>query len=105
MEKEKGKRIRLKMYSPPLIVQLVKNLPAIRRPQFNSWVEKTPGGRERLPTTVFWPGEFHGLYSPWSLKESGMNEQLSLSSHPNFFFFFFLAKPCSLWDLNSLTRG
>ena len=20
---------------------------------------------ERLPTPVFWPGEFHGLYSPW----------------------------------------
>ena len=28
-----------------------------------------PGlGRERewLPSPVFWPGEFHGLYSPWS---------------------------------------
>ena len=23
-----------------------------------------PGKRERLPTPVFWPGEFHGLYSP-----------------------------------------
>ena len=21
--------------------------------------------RERLPTPVFWPGEFHGLHSPW----------------------------------------
>ena len=21
--------------------------------------------RERLPTRVFWTGEFHGLYSPW----------------------------------------
>ena len=29
-----------------------------------------PGWRsERLPTPVFWPGEFHGLYSPWDLKE------------------------------------
>ena len=26
--------------------------------------------RERLPTPVFWPGEFHGLYSPWGHKES-----------------------------------
>ena len=25
---------------------------------------------ERLPTPVFWPGEFHGLYSPWGHKES-----------------------------------
>ena len=29
-----------------------------------------PWRRERLPTPVFWPGEFHGLYSPWGHKES-----------------------------------
>ena len=29
------------------------------------WVGKMPWRRERLPTPVFWPGEFHGLYSPW----------------------------------------
>ena len=34
--------------------------------------------RERLPTPVCWPGEFHGLYSPWGHKESDMTEQLSL---------------------------
>ena len=33
-----------------------------------------PWRRERLPTPVFWSGEFHGLYSPWSLKESDMTE-------------------------------
>ena len=27
--------------------------------------------RERLPTPVFWPGEFHGLYDPWGRKELG----------------------------------
>ena len=32
----------------------------------------------RLPTPVFWPGEFHGLYSPWGLKESDTTEWLSL---------------------------
>ena len=38
-----------------------------------------PGlGRESLSTPVFWPGEFHGLYSPRGLKESDMTEQLSL---------------------------
>ena len=26
-----------------------------------SWVGKIPWRRERLPTPVFWPGEFHGL--------------------------------------------
>ena len=35
--------------------------------------------RERLPTPVFWPGEFHGLYSPWSHKEWDKTEWLSLS--------------------------
>ena len=35
--------------------------------------------RERLPTPVFWPGEFHGLYSPWGCKESDTTEQLSHS--------------------------
>ena len=29
---------------------------------------------DRLPTPVFWPGEFHGLYSPWGHKESDTTE-------------------------------
>ena len=38
-----------------------------------------PGlGRERLPTPVFWPGEFRGLYGPWGCKESDVTEQLAL---------------------------
>ena len=28
-----------------------------------------PWRRKRLPTPVFWPGEFHELYSPWDRKE------------------------------------
>ena len=35
------------------------------RPGFNPWVGKIPWKSERLPTPVFWPGEFHGLYGPW----------------------------------------
>ena len=27
---------------------------------------------------VFWPGEFHGLYSPWGHKESDTTERLLL---------------------------
>ena len=53
-----------------LVVQLVKNPPTMRRPGFNPSVGKIPWRRERLPTPVFWPGEFHGLYSPWCHKES-----------------------------------
>ena len=29
---------------------------------------RSPWRRERLPTPVFWPGEFHGLYSPWGCR-------------------------------------
>ena len=50
--------------------QLVKNPPAMR----DTWAGKIPWRRERLPTPVFWPGEFHGLYSPWGHKESDMTE-------------------------------
>ena len=35
---------------------------------------KIPWRRERLPIPVFWPGVFHGLYSPWGRKESDMTE-------------------------------
>ena len=31
--------------------------------QVSSWVGKIPWRRERLHTPVFWPGEFHRLYS------------------------------------------
>ena len=39
------------------------------RPEFNPWGGKIPWRREMLPTPVFWPGGFHGLYSPWGCKE------------------------------------
>ena len=38
------------------------------RPGFDPWVGKIPWRSERLPTPVFWPGEFHELYSPWGCK-------------------------------------
>ena len=42
------------------------------------WVGKIPWRRERLPTPVFWPGEFHGLYRPWVLKDSDTAETFTL---------------------------
>ena len=57
---------------------MIKNLPAM----WETWVQslggKIPWRRERLSTPVFWPREFHGLYSPWDHKESDMTERLSL---------------------------
>ena len=43
----------------------------------NLGVGKIPWRRKQLPTPVFWPGEFHGLYSPWGRKEWNTAEQLS----------------------------
>ena len=40
-----------------------------REPGFDPWVGKMPWRREELPTPIFWPGEFQGLYSPWGHKE------------------------------------
>ena len=39
-----------------------------RRPGLDLWVGKIPLRREQQPTPVFWPGEFHGLYSPWGCR-------------------------------------
>ena len=33
-----------------------------------------PWKRKRLPTTVFWPGEFHGLQSMGSQSKTGLSE-------------------------------
>ena len=68
----------LQYFWASFVAQLVKNPPAMQGPGFDPWVGKSPWRRERLPTPVFWPGEFHGLYSPWSHKELDMTAQLSL---------------------------
>ena len=70
---------------------------------------------ERLPIPIFWPGEFHGLYSLWGRKESDTTEQLSLTSLNHVYglkdntskgashFYLFLAVPglrCCMWYLS-----
>ena len=42
------------------------------------YILQIPWRRERPPTSVFWPGEFHGMYSPRGHKESDTTEWLSL---------------------------
>ena len=64
-----------------LVVQIVKNLPAMLDP----WIRKIPWRSKCLPTPVFLPGESHGQkslvdYSPWGRKESDMTERLTLST-------------------------
>ena len=52
------------------VAQLVKNPLATQE----TWVGKIPWRRERLPTPVFCPGEFHGLYSPWGRKQTPLSD-------------------------------
>ena len=63
-----------------LIAQLVKNPSAMWETCFDAWVGKIPWRRERLPTPIFRPEEFHGLCSPWGLKGSDTTERLSTCS-------------------------
>ena len=44
-----------------LVAQLVRNHLQCWRAGFDPWVGKIPWRMERLPTPVFWPGEFHRL--------------------------------------------
>jgi len=62
-----------------LIAQLVKNPPARRETPVQFLGQEDLLEKDRLPTPVFWPGEFHGLCSPWRHKESDVTEPLSLS--------------------------
>ena len=65
---------------PSLVAQLVKNLPAMQETWVRSLVGKILWRRERLPTPVFWPAEFHGIYSSWGRKKLDMTKWLSLLS-------------------------
>ena len=79
-----------------VVAQLVKNLPAMQE----TWVGKIPWRRERLPTPVFWPGEFHGLYSLWGLKESDVTEGFSLSLYIHIYIHIYIYK-ISICDILS----
>ena len=53
-----------------------------KRRRFDPWVGKIPWSRQRLPTSVFLSGKFHGQrslsgYHPWGRKQLDMIEQPS----------------------------
>ena len=59
---------------PSLVAQLVKNLPAMQETWVQSLGWEDPLEKGKASTPVFWPGEFHGLYSLWGRKESDTTE-------------------------------
>ena len=76
---EKGKSTHSSILGLPLWINWLRIHLQCGRPGSDPWVGKIPQRRERLPTPVFWPGEFHGLCSSWGHKESDTTEWLSLS--------------------------
>ena len=55
-----------------LVAQLVKNPPAMQETWVQSLSWEDP--LEKRKATHSWPGESHGLYSPWARKESDTTE-------------------------------
>ena len=57
-----------------LVAQRLKHLSV----RWETWVRslgwEDPLEKGKATTPVFWPGKFHGLYSPWSCKELDTTE-------------------------------
>ena len=63
------------------MAKVVKNLPAMQETWVQSLGWEDPLEKKWQPTSVFWPGEFHGRrslvgYSPRGCKESDTTERL-----------------------------
>jgi len=73
---EKGMATHSSILGLPQCLSWLKICQQRGRPGFNPWVGKIPWRREWLPTPVFWPREFHGLYNPcpWGHKELDTTE-------------------------------
>ena len=67
--------ILLTTYWDSLVAQLVKNLPAMQETWVQSLGWENPLEKGKATTPVFWPAEFHGLYSR---KQLHRTELLSL---------------------------
>ena len=62
-----------------LVVQMIRNLPAMQETGVRSLSQEDSLEMERLPIPKFWPQEVHGQrslagYCPWGCKESDMIE-------------------------------
>ena len=81
---EKVKATHSSILGLPLWLSWLRICLECRRPGFDPWVGKISQRRERILTSAFWPGEFHGLYSPWGHKELDTTEQLNQKTHKIF---------------------
>ena len=68
------------IYGFSLVAQMVKKLPVMWETWVPSlgWEDPLEKGKATHSSILPWPGEFHGLCSPWGRKELDMTERLSL---------------------------
>ena len=64
------------------MAQLIKNPPKMQETWVQSLDWEDPLKRERLPIPVFWPREFHQLYSPWEGEGNGTPLQYCCPENP-----------------------
>ena len=57
-----------------LVAQLIQNPPAMQATWVQSLGWEDPWRRERLPTPVFWSGEFHGLVHGITKSQTGLSD-------------------------------
>ena len=72
-----------KWFVPPnqrfCLASLVAQLESTCNVEDLDWEDHLEKGSKWLPTPVFCPGEFHGLYSLWDRKEPDIIKQLSFT--------------------------
>ena len=79
----------------------VKTNSQLEQPGFDPWVGKIPWRRERLPTPVFWPGEFHGLYSCKECQTKRSNFHFHSIYKSTCVSFFLKLFPCKIGELTT----
>ena len=62
------------VYRASLVAQMVKNLIPMWETPVRSLSWEYSLEKEKATHPIFWPGEFHGLYSPWGRKELDTTE-------------------------------
>ena len=100
------------MRSPCIALQLEKACTQQQRPstiiQINKYFSKChiyillapylwEWRRKRLPSPVFWPGEFHGLYSLWGHRESDTTEKLWCGNTARIYYWICYKMVCMVW--------
>ena len=68
-------------YWASLVAQRLKSLPTMQETSVPSLGWEDPLEKGKATHSIFWSGEFHGLYSTWGRKESDTTEWLSLYLH------------------------